>query len=178
MIPNRTPAGKGKFPWDTAEHWGGACLCMGLVYFHSSCSGALIASALALTEEARDDQIGMNHAIEAFSNKPNIWGKKLSMVGNFDSLARLSFGPDFEKNKRRGSSYGVESSSERLQEISLKLVSHNAVPRVCKYVKDWDSVVIAHCHIADGKVSKTMKEKGNQVSHTDVLKRYGLWKLN
>jgi hypothetical protein len=41
--------------------------------------------------------------------------------------------------------------------------------------KQWaESVTVAHCHVNDGVPASTMKNKGNQRSHTEVLAKYKL----
>ena len=148
--------GRGFFPYQPP--WG-ASLCMGVVQLRAV-AGVLEVARLAAahTAKALDDQVGFDKAfrdVEASSRKAT-FPKRLQVRGT-RSVTGLLGG-----------------------KVSLVLASHEVIPRDCSAVSEdaWRSkVAVAHCHTHDGVPAATMKEKGNPVSHTEVLRRFHVYVL-
>lgn len=158
-------ASRANFPYDSP--WG-ATLCMGFIFFRASPQvSEMSKSALEQTILAQDDQIGFNRALfdlpfEDRSGKKLAFGRKITPNGN--NVAKAAF-------------YLSPSTKDR--PLRLTLLAHSSVARYCADVSedDWNTVLIAHCHVNEGKPAPTQKHKGNQATHTAILEKYHLYFL-
>jgi hypothetical protein len=153
--------GRGFFPFNPPR---GTTLCMGFVFLRSNPQVIQVVNlALKYTIQVGDDQIGFDMAFVELENNQKIWPEH-----KLDSRGIKTITGKFTNNNNN---------------FSLTFVSANVIPRDCSIVSNddntiWKSqVIIAHCHMHNGQPAKTMKEKGNQKSHTEVLKKFNIYFL-
>lgn len=156
------------FPYDTP--WG-ATICMGFAYFKAN-NQVLDLTELALKEtiKSQDDQIGFNRAFFSLA----VDEQATSQLSSKKNSLPMAFG-----RKIRSNGLNEATGKFRIHDkpISLTLFSHPTIPRYCAQVTEWSQVFVAHCHVNEGKPAPTNKNKGNQNSHTDILKKYNLFFL-
>ena len=156
-------ASRANFPYNSP--WG-ATLCMGFIIFRATPQVVRLTQlALEETKLTLDDQIGFNNVLfrlsfDDTSGKKLAFGRKLNPSGT--SAARATFYVD---------------------DLPLKvtLLQHTWVARYCGMVPSeiWASeLLVAHCHVNEGKPAPTNKHKGNQDTHTAILEKYNAYFLN